>query len=194
MAKKNELVKANGKTKKEVDKFPITGHEKRVVELFSIEDQLAKLMQRKNDLRKEILDHVQKTRKHWEKKGKTYKTFVIQGKDGHDAIVLFKNAFSKVDASQEPEMREKLTDAVFDELYEVMEVTALQSKPDWAELKKLLGKRADEFIKTSKHISHRKDFMEARTELRSKVSTEVNKVLDEYVQSVQATPDLRLKG
>jgi hypothetical protein len=74
-----------------------------------------------------------------------------------------------------------------------MEVTALKPKPKWDELKMILGKRADDFLSTSKHIAHKKDFMERRAELRDKVSTEVNKTLDEYTQSVQATPDLRLK-
>ncbi|MGW8178476.1 MAG: hypothetical protein ACWGQW_06895 [bacterium] len=194
MAKKNSLTKANGKTKNEVEKFPVTGFEKTVPELRKIDTDIAALLKRRDELREKILDNVRKSRKHWEKKGKFYKTFVIQSADGVDAIVLFKNAFSKVDAEQEPEMREKLTDAIFDQLYEVVTVQALKSKPDWAELKKLLGKRADEFIKESKHISHRSEFMETRADLRNQVSTEINKVLDEYTESVQATPDLRLKG
>lgn len=194
MAKKNTLTKANGKTKNEVEKFPVTGFEKTVPELRKIDSDIAELMTRREELRKKILDNVRKSRKHWEKKGKFYKTFVIQSADGVDAIVLFKNAFSKVDPDNEAEMREKLGDAVFDQLYSVIEVQALVNKPDWEELRKALGKRADEFIKKSKHIAHNKDFMETRADLRGQVSTEINKVLDEYTESVQATPDLRLKG
>lgn len=194
MARKNQLTKANGRTKNEVEKFPVTGFEKAIPELRSIDDQIANLLERRNTLKEKILDNVRKSRKHWEKKGKFYKTFVIQSADGVNATVLFKNAFSKVDQNQEPEMREKLTDVIFEQLYEVVTVHALKSKPDWEELKKLLGKHADDFIRESKHIAHRKGFMEARADLRNQVSTEINKVLDEYTESVQATPDLRLKG
>jgi len=192
MAKK-QLNKSNGKSSKEVEKFPVTGFEKKVPELREIDKQIQELSERRNKIKEEILDKVVKNRRHWEKKGKFYKSFIIQSADGVDATVLFKNIFSKVDPEQEPEMRKHLTDAIFDELYEVTEITALKPKPKWDELKLILGKRVDDFIQTSKHISHRKDFMEKRAELRDKVSIEINKTLDEYTESVQASPDLRLK-
>lgn len=191
---KNQLAKANGKAKVEVEKFPVTGFETTVPELRKIDEQIAHLTDQRNQKREEILKNVRKLRKHWEKKGKFYKTFIIQSKDGVSAVVLFKNAFSKVDSDMETEMREKLGDEVFNDLYEVVTVEALKRKPSWADLRKALGKRANEFIDKSKHISHRKEFMEMRADLRTQVSTEINKVLDEYTESVQATPDLRLKG
>jgi hypothetical protein len=194
MAKKKSLTKANGKTKNEVEKFPVAGFEKKVPELRKIDEQIAALMEKRQSIREEITKKVTQSRKHWEKKGKFYKTFVIHSADGVDATVLFKNTFSKVDPEQEPEMRKNLTDAIFDALYEVVEVTALKAKPDWAALRTALGKAADDFLRTSKHIAHRKGFMEERAELRNDVSNEINKVLDEYTESVQATPDLRLKG
>jgi hypothetical protein len=191
---KNTLTKANGKVKNEVEKFPVAGFEKKIPELRQIDAQIEALMNKRNAIKEEILSKVVQSRKHWEKKGKFYKTFVIQSSDGVDAIVLFKNIFSKVDPSQETVMRQSLTDKVFDELYKVVKVTALKAKTDWQALRDILGKRADEFLAESKHIAHCDGFMEKRAELRSQVSAEINKVLDEYVESIQASPDLRLKG
>lgn len=193
MAKKT-LTKASGKTKNEVEKFPVTGFEKQVPELRKIDIQIADLMTKRSEIKEKIVKKVVQSRKHWEKKGKFYKTFTIQSADGVDATVLFKNTFSKVDSEQEPEMRKNLTDKVFNELYEVTEATSLKPKTDWKELRTVLGKRTDDFLKTTKHIGHKKEFMEKRAELRSEVTVEINKVLDEYTESVQATPDLRLKG
>lgn len=193
MAKKT-LTKTNGKTKNEVEKFPIAGFEKKVPELRKIDQQIADLTEKRNTIKTEIIKKVVQNRKHWEKKGKFYKTFVIQSADGVDATVLFKNTFSKVDPSEEPEMRKTLTDKVFDELYVVTETVSLKPKTDWKELRTALGKKADEYLKTTKHIGHTSEFMERRAEMRADLKPEINKSLDEYTDSVQATPDLRLKG
>lgn len=194
MAKKNTLTKTNGKTKKEVDKFPVMGYEKVIPRLRKIDADIMKLFEERKKLQETITTNVRKIRKHWEKKGKFYKTFVIQSADGVDATILFKNSFSKVDVDNEKEMREKLGDPVFNQLYEVVTVHALKNRIDWTELRKVLGNRSEEFVRASKHIAHKKGFMETRADLRNQVSTEVNKTLDEYTESVQAVPDLRLKG
>lgn len=192
MAKKS-LTKTNGKSKNEVEKFPVTGFEKEIPELRKIDGEIQALMEARNEIKARIIEKVVKSRRHWEKKGKFYKSFVIYSGDGVNATVLFKNIFSKVDPEQELEMRKLLTNSVFDELYDITEVTALKPKPKWDELKLILGKRASDFLQTSKHISHKKDFMERRADLRDKVSADINKTLDEYTESVQASPDLRLK-
>ena len=61
------------------------------------------------------------------------------------------------------------------------------------ELKKVLGKKFDDFFETKKSINFAKDFMEKRIEAKSKLNKKSNTILNKWATDCQAKPDLRLK-
>lgn len=180
-------------SKSKTDKYTVSSLKGVVPQIREIDSQMTKLAELREFHKKSILNYVVPLKQKEEKEGRLFKSFIIESDDDIPAVVLFKNAFSKIPISNEPVMRENLGEH-FDELYEIDSQTALKSGVKLDELRMLLGKRFEDFFGESKYISHKKDFMERRAEMRGKVTKKVDEALDVYTKDTQATPDLRMKG
>lgn len=190
---KTKLTMTSDRTKPEADKYDVSGFEETVVQIREIDSQMKELSESRNDLRGLIIDRVRILKEREEKKGNLFKTFVIASSDESPAVVLFKNAFSKIGVENEEVMRKELG-PVFDRLYERKEQVSLKSKAKMDDLRKALGKRFSEFFDVKEHIAHKKNFMEMRADLRGEVSAKINAELDSYTKQCQSSPDLRMKG
>ena len=176
-----------------VEKHDVTGFESVVPQIRQIDTDIAELNKKRNGMKDLILSRVKELKKELEAKKQLFKSFVVLSEDNAPAVVLFKNAFKKLDVSNEEDMR-KVLNGKFDQLFEFVESVKLKSNADMDELRKLLGARFDDFFQTNKHIAFREDFMEQRTELRKKMGKRQNAIVDKWVADNQASPDLRMKG
>ena len=195
MAKTTTKVKSLNldSSKSKTEKYTVSSLKAVVPQIRTLDGQMEKLVEQRDLMKKMILNTVKPLKEKEERAGHLYKTFIIESDDGVPATVLFKNAFSKIPADNEPEMRKNLGEH-FDELYEVTTQIALRRNVKWEDLRKVLGSKFDDFFGETKIISHKSDFMERRAELRGAAPKKVNDALDVYTKDCQATPDLRMKG
>ena len=193
MATKKKIKSLNmeGNGKSKTEKYTVKGLEKVVPQIREIDVDMVKLQKQRQVMKDMILNTVRPIKEKEERTGRLYKTFIIESNDGLAATVLYKNAFSKIPASNEEQMRKELKDH-FDELYDVTTQIAPRRGINWDKLKTLLGDKFEDYFGETKIISHKKDFMERRAEMRSEVNKRTNDVLDQYTKDCQATPDLRV--
>lgn len=192
MAKKKvKSLNLDSGDKSKTEKYTVKGLEAVVPEVRKIDEQMLKLQEHRQSMKSMILNKVMPLKQKEEKAGRLYKTFVVESDDGVPAQVVFKNAFSKIPVENLEQMRKELGNN-FDELYEVTRTIAPRRGVNWDKLKKLLGSKFNDYFAETEVITHKKDFMERRAELREHVNKRTNDVLDQYTKDCQATPDLRV--
>lgn len=191
MAKKAvELKKLSAESGK-VEKAEVTGFEAVVVEMRRLDKEMERLAEEREKARDLIMNKVRAMFKENVDDGKLIKSYVVHSEDKVPATVLFKNAFSKLDAANEPAMREVLKDA-YDSLFVGDTDIKLKKDVDFDVLRKLLGDKFDEFFAETNYIGFQKQWMETAMELRSKLTKSQVAQLDLWQKACQSQPDFRL--
>lgn len=188
---KTKLKQLDSKTG--VEKLEVSGFESVVPQIRKIDDQVTALQEQRLQMKDLILNKVRDVKRDTEEKGALYKSFIIKSEDDAPAVVQYKNMFSKLDPSNEEEMR-KVLNGHYDTLFETKHDIKMKDNADLEKLRALLGDNFDVFFNSTKHIAFKKEFMENRASLRDKLTKQSNVVLDRWVSQNQASPDLRMKG
>jgi len=176
------------------EKMEITGLEAVVPQIRKIDTDIEALAKQREDLRGIIMNKVGPIMKDGLSKGHLVKSYIVKSEDGQPATVLYKNAYSKLDPSNEQSMKEFLGD-MFSMFFSVQTSDAsLKKNANTNELRKLLGDRFSEFFSETKSIDFTKDFMEKRASLHDQLKAPVRGQLDKWMGDHQAKPDLRMKG
>ena len=173
------------------EKEEITGFEETVVQLRKLDEQIEQLQQVRDGAYGFIMNSVGEAFKANCANGKLVKSYVIKSKDGVPATVLYKNAYSKLDAVNEEAMR-KVLGEFFDTFYSVDTDTKMKRDADIKKMKELLGDRFYDFFTDTKMITFTKEFMEKKMDMRDKLPKTVAVMLDEFAKQCQSKPDFRL--
>lgn len=141
-----------------------------------------------------MLTTVKEQRLSSEEAGQFYKVVLVDSADGIPAKVIFKNMYSKIDVSHEPELREHLKNG-YDPLFEVRYDVKLRDNGNatYEKLKQLLGTNFELLFEVTPFISPKDEFMERRAQMRPMLDKKVNQVLDTVVEQAQYKPQVSFK-
>ena len=179
-------------SKTTVEKLEVTGFESVVPQIRNIDDQVTKLQEQRQLMKDLILNRVRDVKRDTEEKGVLYKSYLIKSEDDQPAIVQYKNMFSKLDLSNEEQLKKTLN-SHYDLLFETQCDVKVKNNADIEKLRTLLGENFDVFFSSTKYIAFKKEFMENRAAVRDKLTKPSNAMLDRWVSENQASPDLRMK-
>ena len=190
MAKKIDLKVAE--TDNKVEKCEVPGLEEIPGQIRDLDDKINKLNELRDFMRSRIMDTVAPIMKDNVSKGLLYKTYLIKSNDGVPAQVIYKNMYSKLDATNEKVVR-GVMGAYFDEFFFVENTQIMKKNADFSRLKTLLGDKYNDFFDDKSVLAFAKNFMEKRASLHTKLTKDIKAQLDNWTKEYQAKPDLRLK-